>query len=111
MQHYELPTRLLDWTKSPLIGLYFALEPDAAQLATVPQDRAVWVIDPYDLNNVIHNKNEIAVVRSDAGSQFNTDGEVHTYLPLCLRDSKTAIAEKPMAIDVGSARVFYRSRY
>lgn len=44
MQHYRLPTRLLDWSQSPLVALYFALEePD-------DNDAAVWALSPTQLN-------------------------------------------------------------
>lgn len=46
MQHYRLPTRLLDWSQSPLVALYFALEgPDDS-------DAAVWALSPTRLNEV-----------------------------------------------------------
>jgi FRG domain. len=44
MQHYGMPTRLLDWSESYLIALYFSV------ISSPDTDGAVWVIEPWSLN-------------------------------------------------------------
>ncbi|MYN42863.1 FRG domain-containing protein [Duganella sp. FT109W] len=47
MQHYGVPTRLLDWTENPLIALYFAVEDKKSK-----KDGALWVLFPHELNKL-----------------------------------------------------------
>lgn len=92
MQHYGAPTRLLDWTENPQIGLYFAVK-DTDSF----NDAAVWVVDPWWLNKSVLGEDEVlpagspGLVKKDAKryrpwlpDRFDAKAKLTTELPVAI---------------------------
>jgi len=89
MQHYRCPTRLLDWTDSALVALFFAVNSNDPGDLEVKSDAAVWMLDPWWLNkSVLENP---SVIDSDWW-------EAEPYLPQ-LYKGKRLRRRYPIAID------------
>ena len=94
MRHYTAPTRLLDWTESPLVALYFAVEKRNRD----QQEGVVWCLDPQRLNELAGFEARVYCA--------GIDPELEVYTPSSLKNAPSGTNYKPAAII--TARAFPR---
>lgn len=86
MRHYGELTRLLDWTESPLVALYFAVEKPNRD----GSDGAVWCIEPERLNQLAGFERRIYCA--------GIDPELDYYTPSQLKLAPPETRYKPAAV-------------
>jgi len=87
MQHYGAPTRLLDWTDSALVALYFAITSSGGDGAAATP--AVWALNPWKWNE--------KVGMQFAGPLVSTLPEMSHYLGPPYEESQ--LPKYPVALD------------
>jgi hypothetical protein len=111
MQHYGMPTRLLDWSENPLVALYFALvdakKDDDGNIVSSP---VVWILDPISWNKSsiesYANCNQILTVTDPIMTNYalSPAGEILQNYPVAIygaHNSKRIVAQRGVFVIFG----------
>jgi hypothetical protein len=91
MQHYGVPTRLLDWSENALLGLYFGVT--QAEHGGFGHDATVWLLDPDAWNDAA-----LPAAASPRGVLSRTAPALDAYAPAA---PITSMHDRPPVAIVG----------
>jgi FRG domain len=98
MQHFSLPTRLLDWTESFACAVFFA------QLSRKPDDDAsIWILDPCGLN-------ELSVVKRYAHVALDESAEPTNVIDISLWHPRRLLTEEGLLDSIAVTPIYTNSR-
>ena len=89
MQHYGVPTRLLDWTENSFVALWFALSGPAG----ANEDATIWALDPAEWN-----KGVFSHISFPGGILSTEDKLLDSYKPQIQDAQRSTMNNAPVAL-------------